>query len=271
MEWKNIYRGLLIGASDVIPGVSGGTIAVLLGIYDRLIQSINGIFSKNWRQYLNFLIPLVLGVAIAILSVARLMKWLFEHHPGLTNFFFLGLIAGIIPYLFQEAKAREFFTKKHYSLLVLGAILVSTMVLFADIDQGEIITNKTVNIYILLFISGILASAAMILPGISGSAVFYILGVYPTIIDAITTFHLMTMLIVGAGIAIGIVTMSKIIHYFLQNYRTNTFALIIGGVIGSIVVIFPGWPGTTPTLIASIMATAAGLFLAYILGRVEYE
>ena len=76
MEWKNIYRGLLMGASDVIPGVSGGTIALLLGIYDRLIEAINGLFSREWKKHLNFLVPLGIGVAIAIFSLAKLIVWL---------------------------------------------------------------------------------------------------------------------------------------------------------------------------------------------------
>src|SRR5699024_5672036 len=88
MEWKNIYRGLLMGASDVIPGVSGGTIAVLLGIYDRLIAAINGFFSKEWKKHLTFLIPLGIGMATAVLLLSRVIEWLFNHYPAPTNFFF---------------------------------------------------------------------------------------------------------------------------------------------------------------------------------------
>lgn len=271
MEWRNIYRGLLMGASDVIPGVSGGTIAVLLGIYDRLIAAINGLFSKDWKKHLNFLIPLGIGVAIAILSLARLMKWLLAHYPGPTYFLFLGLIIGIIPNLFAEADARRTFTKRHVILLIIGILLVSSMVFFMDADKGAIITDKTMSTYVLLFFSGIFASAAMILPGISGSVVFLILGVYPTVIDAIDRLDLITMGIIGTGIVIGIISMSKIIHYFLKHYRTATFAFIIGAVIGSIVVIFPGWPANTALLVTSIVTFGSGLLVAYILSIVEYK
>src|SRR5690625_7548501 len=99
MEWRNIYRGLIMGASDVIPGVSGGTIAVLLGIYDRLIAAINGLFSKHWKQYLSFLIPLAIGVATAIFTLARLMKWLLANYQQQTYFFYFGLMISIILYL----------------------------------------------------------------------------------------------------------------------------------------------------------------------------
>src|SRR5699024_9875358 len=92
MEWKNIYRGMMMGASDLVPGVSGGTIAVLLGIYDQLIASINGLFSKDWKKHLSFLIPLVLGVGSAILAFSHLISWLLKNHESLTHYFFLGLI-----------------------------------------------------------------------------------------------------------------------------------------------------------------------------------
>lgn len=271
MEWKNVYRGLLIGASDVIPGVSGGTIAVLLGIYDRLIESINGLFSRRWKEYLTFLVPLGIGVAIAIFTLARVMKWLLAHYPEPTYFFFLGLIIGIIPQLLNEASAYRTFKGKQIVLLMIGLLAVSSMVIFMEVDPGAVITERTMSTYMLLFFSGILASAAMILPGISGSVVFLMLGVYPTIIDVISELDIFVIVVVAAGIVIGIITMSKLIHYFLKYYRTNTFAIIIGAVIGSIFVIFPGWPAQTSLIFGCFIAGASGLLGAYILGKVEYD
>ncbi|ASN07116.1 DUF368 domain-containing protein [Virgibacillus necropolis] len=270
MEWKNIYRGMIMGASDVIPGVSGGTIAVLLGIYDRLITAINGILSKDWKKQLGFLIPLGIGIGTAILLLSRLIEWLFEHYAGPTQFFFLGLIIGILPYLFHEADAKRTFGMKHYLLLVIGAVIVGSM---AFIQSGEpgVIENISMSTYILLFFSGIIASSAMILPGISGSFMLLIIGVYPTIIGAISNLQLDIIVVTGVGIVIGILVMSKIINFFLQNYRYATFALIIGLVIGSILVVYPGFPSATSFLILSVQTFAAGLLVAYILGRVEYK
>src|SRR5690625_3791444 len=96
MEWKNIYRGMIMGISDVVPGVSGGTIAVILGIYDRLIAAINGVFTKEWRKHLAFLIPLAIGVGLAIFLFSHLMNWLLENYERPTFYFFLGLIIGIL-------------------------------------------------------------------------------------------------------------------------------------------------------------------------------
>ncbi len=270
MEWKNIYRGLIMGASDVIPGVSGGTIAVLLGIYDKLITAINGLFSKSWKKQLGFLIPLGIGMAAAVLLLSRVIEWLFEHYPGPTNFFFLGLIIGVLPYLFHKADAKSQFQTKHVLLLVIGVILIGTM-LFLNPSEGTVIEDKTGNTYLLLFVSGFIASAAMILPGISGSFMLLVIGVYPTVISAISNLQLGTMAVIGAGIIIGIGAMSKIINFFLRNYHTGTFAVIIGLVAGSVFVIFPGWPENAAGVGLSVAAFAAGLLAAYVLGRVEYK
>ncbi|WP_073007151.1 DUF368 domain-containing protein [Virgibacillus chiguensis] len=269
MEWKNIYRGMIMGASDVIPGVSGGTIAVLLGIYDRLIAAINGFLSKNWKQQLGFLVPLGMGVAISILTLSHAINWLFKHYAGPTQFFFLGLIIGILPYLFYKANAKETFKGNHILLLIIGLVLVGSM-MFLNEGELEEITNMNMSTYLLLFGSGFIASAAMILPGISGSFILLIIGVYPTINNAIVEIKLDVLAVTGIGILIGLVFMSKMVNYFFKRYTIATYAIIIGMVIGSIFVVFPGWPASINLGLLSIVAFAAGLTAAYVLGRVEY-
>jgi putative membrane protein len=270
MEWKNIYRGLIMGASDVIPGVSGGTIAVLLGIYDRLIAAINGLVSREWKKQLGFLIPLGIGIVSAVLILSKLIEWLFEHYSGPTQFFFLGLIIGILPYLFNQAEAKINFKVNHYILLLIGALIVGSM-MFLQESEGMVIEEMTLSTYVLLFFSGFIASAAMILPGISGSFILLVIGVYTTVISAISNLQLDIIAVVGIGIVLGILTMSKVVNYFLVNFRSGTFALIIGLVIGSIFVVFPGWPNSTTFLLLSVATFAIGLFVAYILGKVEYN
>lgn len=269
-NWKNIYRGIIMGASDVIPGVSGGTIAVLLGIYDQLIAAINGLFSKKWKEHLRFLIPLAVGIGAAVLLLSRVIEWLFENYQGPTKFFFLGLIIGVLPYLFRQADVKNTFRGKHYTLLIIGGVLVASL-FFLQATEGEVIENMTMSTYILLFFSGFIGSAAMILPGISGSFMLLVIGVYSTVISAISNLKFDIIIVTGIGIAFGIIFMSKIINYFLVNYRAATFAVVIGMVIGSILVIFPGAPESTTFLLLSIATFALGLFIAYILGKVEYK
>ncbi|MYL51281.1 DUF368 domain-containing protein [Halobacillus litoralis] len=269
-EWRNIYRGMLMGASDVVPGVSGGTIAVVLGIYDRLIDAINGFFSKEWKTHLKFLLPLGIGVVIAIGLMANLIEWLFEHYPGPTQFFFLGLIIGVLPYLTHKADVKHNFKAKHFMLLLIGAVLVASMAFFQT-AESEPMQNLSFAGYVLLFFSGWIASSAMILPGISGSFILLIIGVYTTVTSGISDFRIDIIAVVGAGIVCGIVVMSKIVKFFLENYTSGTFAVIIGLVIGSVFVIFPGVPGTGVMMIVSIVAFLGGLLAAWLLGRVEYK
>lgn len=269
MEWKNIYRGFLMGASDLIPGVSGGTIALILGIYDRFIEAINGFFSKEWKKHLAFLIPLGAGAAIAIISLSRVITWLIKYHPGPLQFLFLGLIAGVLPYLFHKGDVRNSFKTNHFLLLFVGAVLIGSIVFLGT--NETVIESRSLTVYLFLFFSGILASAAMILPGISGSMIMVVIGAYNTIIYALKEFQFDIIIVTGLGIVIGIVAMSKIIHYFLENYYTATFACVIGFVIGSLVIVFPGWPGETSQIIVSVATFAIGLFAAYVLGKVEYK
>ena len=271
MEWKNIYRGFMMGASDVIPGVSGGTIALLLGIYDQLIEAINGLFSKEWKKHLSFLVPLGLGVVLAIFSLSNLIEWLSENYPEPLQFFFLGLILGVLPYLFTKAKVKETFKVNHYLILILGVLVIGSIAFFDTPSSTEVIEDRTIGIYIYLFFSGFLASAAMILPGISGSMIMLVIGAYFTIMGAISNLYFDVIIVTGLGIAIGILVMSRLIAFLLKKYHVGTYACIIGFVIGSLVVVFPGWPVNVGLVITSIVTFAIGLLAATILGKLEYK
>lgn len=102
MEWKNIYRGFFMGISDLIPGVSGGTIAFILGIYDDLLASISGFFSRHWKKHIGFLLPLAIGIGAALLSLSRVMEYLLKNHYAPTQFFFIGLIVGVLPFIAKK-------------------------------------------------------------------------------------------------------------------------------------------------------------------------
>src|SRR5699024_5990088 len=195
MEWKNIYRGFFMGTSDLVPVVNGVSIAVLLWLYDRLISSFSGLFSKDCKKHLGFLIPLGIGMATAVLILSNLITYLYKHYPQQTEFLFLGLIIGILPYLFKEANVKETFKIPHVILFIIGAILISLMIFRPEVSPQ--IMDRSSGTYILLFISGMAGSAAMILPGISGSLMLYIIGVYWTVIGAIKDLELDILAVVG--------------------------------------------------------------------------
>src|SRR5690606_1008432 len=259
MEWKNIYRGILMGISDLIPGVSGGTIAFILGIYDRLLASISGFFSRDWKKYLGFLVPLGIGIVITLLLFSRVIEYLLEQHYEATQFFFMGLIIGVIPYIMKQAEVKKNFTVRHLVILVvIGAALAVTAFIPTEEDLAPI-TSLTLPVFFLLFFSGWLASMAMLLPGISGSFILLLLGVYSTAINALSSLNIPIAMAIGAGVIVGFIVSSKAIQYLLANFTYVTYAAIIGLILGSLFVVFPGFSADSTTLITSLVTFALGL------------
>lgn len=268
MEWKNIYKGLLMGISDLIPGVSGGTIAFLLGIYDRLLTSISGVFSKDWRKHIGFLLPLVIGMGGALLLFSRVINFLLKHYFSPTQFFFIGLIVGILPFMARQAKMKTTFKAKHYLILLVVGILLA-MTAFIAPATDTVITSLSFKNIIMLFLSGWAASTAMLLPGISGSFVLLLLGMYSTAIAALSDFNIPIMIFIGLGVVLGFVISSKVIHFLLSNHATLTFSIIIGLIAGSIFVIFPGMPeGGTPFVMSGV-SLIMGLLVSNLFSETE--
>ncbi|KZS46362.1 DUF368 domain-containing protein [Paenibacillus glucanolyticus] len=269
MEWKNLYRGVLMGVSDLIPGISGGTIAVVLGIYDRLLEAISGFFSREWKKHLGFLIPLGIGIGSALLALSRLIEYLLTSYYEPTQFFFTGLILGVLPLILRKAEARTKFKTVHVVVLIVAAgLLASTAFLRTDATSDPV-TTLTWASGIGLFLSGWLASMAMLLPGISGSFVLLLLGAYSTAIAALSSLNFGIIAVIGAGAVIGFVVSSRLIRYLLDQYPSLTYSVITGLILGSIAVVFPGIPSGSGMMAASIGTMLIGLMLAVLMGRKE--
>ncbi|MDV6378101.1 DUF368 domain-containing protein [Sporosarcina sp. GW1-11] len=264
MEWRNLYRGFLMGISDLVPGVSGGTIAFILGIYDRLLISISGFFSKDWKKHIGFLLPLGIGMGATIIIFSKVISYLLKHYQEPTQYLFLGLIIGVIPFVSKQAGLRRNFKFHHVVLMLVVATALASTIWLKPVEP-LVITHLTVKTAIILFFSGWAGSMAMLLPGVSGSFVLLLLGVYTTVITAISDFNIPIILAIGAGIAVGFVVSSKLIRLLLAHYRTGMFAVIIGLIIGSIFVIFPGIPESGTPYVMSIIAIITGLIIANIL------
>ncbi|MYL35019.1 DUF368 domain-containing protein [Pontibacillus yanchengensis] len=267
MEWRNLYRGLLMGTSDLVPGISGGTIAVVLGIYSRLIKAVDGVFSREWKKHVGFFVPLIVGIGVAILTLSKLIHWLLDVHQQPTLYFFLGLIIGVIPFLFKQAEYKQHFRKKHYGFMIMSAILISLLMFVNKGTPEPWGASLTTGQFVLLFFSGWLASMAMILPGISGSFMLLLAGVYPTVIQALSEFQLVRIVIIGLGVLVGLMISSKIINHLFTHYPSYTYAIVIGLVIGSVGVLFPGVP---VSVLLSLITFIGGLIIAYLLGKIEY-
>ncbi|MGM9924632.1 MAG: DUF368 domain-containing protein [Bacillus sp. (in: firmicutes)] len=266
MEWRNIYRGILMGISDLIPGVSGGTIAFILGIYDKLLQSISGFFSREWKKHIGFLLPLVIGIGITMLLFSRVIDYLLAYHYEPTQCFFVGLIIGVLPFIARQAEVKKHFTWKHMSIVLIVAILLASLA-FVQTQDTPPITSLTFASSVGLFFAGWLGSMAMLLPGISGSFILLILGVYSTAISALSTLNIPVILVIGAGVAVGFILSSKAISYLLRHHAPIMYAVIIGLILGSVFVVFPGISEDPMTIAISFIAFIAGLLVTSLFNK----
>ena len=235
-----LIRGLLMGSADIVPGVSGGTIALITGIYGHLIEAISNIrfgflkplvkgdFKGFWNQLLEeidfkFFIPLILGIGIAFLTLAKVVTYCMEYHTALTYSFFLGLIIASAVILFRKI---EKINIKHVLCAVIGLILT-----YIFVSLNPIAANHSL---LIIFISGMIAICAMILPGISGSFLLLLLGQYKYMLTALHEFHLSELAVFVVGAVIGILGFSKILNFLLKNYEELTMAFLIGVMLGSL-------------------------------------
>ncbi|HAR3505949.1 TPA: DUF368 domain-containing protein [Staphylococcus aureus] len=277
-KWINILKGFAMGTSDLVPGVSGGTIALLLGIYNQFIASISGIFSRRFWPSFTFLIPIIIGMLLAMGSLSNLFNYLLSQHHIPTMFFFGGLIIGIVPYLLKISNYKTSFTTKHYMIVIAGIaiLIVITLMNNGDKHAGETLTLST-GLIIKYFIAGMCASSAMLLPGISGSFMLLVFGVYGTVMLAISEVvklnftGLPILLAVGFGVLAGFIISSKIIQYFLTHHKLMTFALIIGFVVGSLFAVFPGLPTNIVMWFVSLVVFIIGFIVSLTLGRITAE
>ncbi|EOD3830382.1 DUF368 domain-containing protein [Staphylococcus aureus] len=277
-KWINILKGFAMGTSDLVPGVSGGTIALLLGIYNQFIASISGIFSRRFWPSFTFLIPIIIGMLLAMGSLSNLFNYLLSQHHIPTMFFFGGLIIGILPYLLKISNYKTSFTTKHYMIVIAGIaiLIVITLMNNGDKHAGETLTLST-GLIIKYFIAGMCASSAMLLPGISGSFMLLVFGVYGTVMLAISEVvklnftGLPILLAVGFGVLAGFIISSKIIQYFLTHHKLMTFALIIGFVVGSLFAVFPGLPTNIVMWFVSLVVFIIGFIVSLTLGRITAE
>ena len=239
-------KGMAMGAADVVPGVSGGTIAFISGIYEELLTSISNInfslfktlksdgFKAVWKLLNgNFLISLFIGIFISILSLAKVIKYLLENHSILLWSFFFGLVLASLIYIAKQITKWDFIS---FFVLILGAILA-----YYITTLNPLISENSSPGF--LFLAGAIAICAMILPGISGSFILVLLGAYKPILDAVSSKDFKTILIFMAGAVIGLLTFSRVLKWLFKHYKNLTLAALTGFIIGSLNKIWP-WKET---------------------------
>jgi len=239
-------KGIAMGAADVVPGVSGGTIAFISGIYEELLESINAVnfkalkvlklegFKAMWKSINgNFLLSLVLGIGFSIISLAKLFKWLLENKPILVWSFFFGLVIASVIFVAKQIKKWNFLT-----VLML---LIGTGIGYYITILPPMAGNYTSNWF--LFIAGSLAICAMILPGISGGFILLILGAYKPALDALDNWDFKSILLLISGAVVGLLSFSRLLKWLFDKYHNLTLAVLTGFILGSLNKIWP-WKKT---------------------------
>jgi putative membrane protein len=245
-------KGFCMGAADVVPGVSGGTMAFILGIYEELIKSIKSfdlVFLKrllslrvkdaldhaSWQ----FLAAIGLGILIAIFSLARLLGWLLQNQPVLIWSFFFGLI---VASLLTVGKHIDKWTPTIFAWTGLGTLFTYFLV--------GMVPAKTPDAAWFLFMSGAIAICAMILPGISGAFILVLLGKYHYVLDAVNNRDILTLVLVAAGAGAGLVTFVRLLNWLFSRYHDLTIALLTGLMLGSLRKVWP-WKKTLQSMVDS--------------------
>lgn len=239
-------KGMAMGAADVVPGVSGGTIAFISGIYEELLASISSVnfanlklfknegFKAAWKAVNgNFLAALLTGVFISILSLAKLISWLLENKPILVWSFFFGLVLASILYIGKQISRWNVIT---VVLLIIGAITA-----YYITTLEPLVTANSSPLFI--FLAGSIAICAMILPGISGSFILVLLGAYKPVLDAIHDKDLKLLGVLAAGAVVGLLSFSKVLKWLFAHYKNLTLAVLTGFILGSLNKIWP-WKET---------------------------
>ena len=238
-------KGMGMGAADVVPGVSGGTIAFITGIYEELLSSIAAIkpslirtigkegIGAAWKAINgNFLVAVFAGIGISVVSLAKLFAWILKEHPVMLWSFFFGLILASIPMVWSQLKKNSFDTYISFMAGAIIAFAITEMPVSEGTDESWFI-----------FVSGVLAICAMILPGISGSFILLLLGMYQFVLEAVNERDIVTLGIFAAGCLIGLLSFARLLSFLFKRFHDITVALMAGFLLGSLNEIWP-WKKT---------------------------
>ncbi|MCI8663252.1 MAG: DUF368 domain-containing protein [Hungatella sp.] len=285
----DIIKGMLIGIANIIPGVSGGTMAVSLGIYDKLISSISGLL-KDWKKSARTLFPIILGCGMGIVCFTYVIEYLLSRHTFVTCMAFVGLILGGVPVLISSLKkeleknSSKIGVSAVLAFLILFAVAILLPMMNAD-DEVLKTFSITPGTIASLFLVGVIASATMVVPGVSGSLVMMILGYYYGIINTIKSFldslkafdiggliHGFALLMpFGIGVLLGIFLIAKLITFLFQKFGIQTYCAILGLIAASPFAIFYNTGALGQLSILGAGTILLSVILALVFGVVTYK
>ena len=265
----DILRGSAIGIANIIPGVSGGTLAVSMGIYDKIINSVTGLF-RHFKKSVITLLPYGIGMILGLLGLSFIIEFLFARYPLPTVLLFIGLILGGVPALWQRIK-RSKIGAIGILIFVLFFVLLVMLPIIAGEERTDLVLTPDVITIIKLFFVGVIASATMVIPGVSGSMILMSLGYYAPILSSITNFvravldfnisaalaECALLVPFGIGVLVGIFAIAKLIEFLLARFQTYTYCAVLGLVAASPISIFTAFKMPAPSILILVISPIA--------------
>lgn len=244
--WLDTLKGMVIGIANIIPGVSGGTMMVSMGIYDQLIHCVTHLFS-DFKKSFQFLLPIGIGIILSLAILAKLFDYLLLNWPIPTNMAFCGLIAGSLPSIFKQVNGKKFTISMAICALLFFMIVVGSALMGETSESQSITLSTSFGGLFMLFLVGIISAATMVIPGVSGSMILMLLGYYEPIINLVSEtidalLHLdfgalghciILAMPFGIGVILGVFAIAKLIEWVLNRWETQTYWAIIGLIIAS--------------------------------------
>lgn len=240
---QDILKGILIGSGAILPGISSGVLCVIFGIYDRLVESVLGIF-KDFKKNFLYLLPIALGVFIGVILFGNILKAAFTNFNMQTKYAFIGLILGSVPILMKKINSAKGF-RLHYFLYTIVSMGIGIFTVILEKNISSNIVNISMlegslsytTIAFLVF-AGSIMSIGIVVPGVSSTIILMCLGIYDVYINSISTLNLNILIPIATGVLIGGIIFLKLINYLLKNYYMQTFYAIIGFTLGSVLVLY---------------------------------
>ena len=261
---SGFLKGMALGAGAIAPGVSGGALAVIFGLYDKITYFIAN-FTRNFKENIIYFMPVGIGGAAGVLIFSRIIEYLFKFHEVEVKYAFMGLMFGTIPSVIQEANKKGY--KQKYMIAFILSLAITLIAAYFENNGVDFINNAgTSPLHMIVY--GIIIGFGTIIPGISASIILMYMGAYEIVISAISNIQIVVLFYLGIGFVLSVLLFAKIICILFEKAYGITYYAILGLVLGSVVSIFPGFEFTADYLLNFIILIACW-FLSYSLGRIK--
>ncbi|NMB44066.1 MAG: DUF368 domain-containing protein [Clostridiales bacterium] len=256
----NILKGILIAISTIVPGVSGGTMMIILGVYDKSIEALSALVSLKFIHR-KMVIQLAVGVILGLLLFSNAMLWLIGEFPYIMAFLFLGIVVFGLGAIVKRVRWDQF--RSYHILFLIGGLFVGLVMTNGQSSALFEFSGSPTKKLLMILIAGIIIAVALILPGISTSFLLLALGLYEDTLLAIKSLDFGFIIPLGIGVLAGALLTTRILEYCMKEHPTPTYLMIIGFILGSIGEIYPGWPASTGARFTSVLAFIAGTLVMY--------